>query len=52
MEQRNLGSSGLVVSAVGLGTNNFGGRIDAAATRRVVHKALDLGVTFFDTSDT
>ncbi len=32
--------------------NNFGGRIDYAATRAVVHKALDLGITFFDTSDT
>jgi aryl-alcohol dehydrogenase-like predicted oxidoreductase len=52
VEQRNLGQSGLIVSAVGLGTNNFGGRLDAAATRRVVHKALDLGVTFVDTSDT
>ncbi len=52
MEQRNLGRSGLIVSAVGLGCNNFGGRIDLAATRAVVHKALDLGITFFDTSDT
>ena len=52
MEQRNLGRSGLIVSAVGLGCNNFGGRMDMAATRAVVHKALDLGVTFFDTSDT
>ncbi|HEV8031722.1 MAG TPA: aldo/keto reductase [Stellaceae bacterium] len=52
MEQRNLGRSGLIVSAVGLGCNNFGGRIDEAATRAVVHKALDLGVTFFDTADT
>ena len=52
VEQRNLGRSGLIVSAVGLGCNNFGGRIDYAATRAVVHKALDLGITFFDTSDT
>lgn len=52
MEQRNLGRSGLTVSAVGLGCNNFGGRIDRGATRAVVHKALDLGITFFDTSDT
>ena len=52
MDARNLGKSGLIVSAVGLGTNNFGGRLNAAATRAVVHKALDLGVTFFDTSDT
>ncbi|MGH7093914.1 MAG: aldo/keto reductase, partial [Stellaceae bacterium] len=52
MEQRNLGRSGLLVSAVGLGCNNFGGRSDAAATRAVVHKALDLGITLYDTSDT
>jgi aryl-alcohol dehydrogenase-like predicted oxidoreductase len=52
VEQRNLGKSGLRVSAVGLGCNNFGGRIDFAATKAVVHKALDLGITFFDESDT
>jgi aryl-alcohol dehydrogenase-like predicted oxidoreductase len=52
LEQRNLGRSGLIVSAVGLGCNNFGGRMDMAATRAVVHQALDLGITFFDTSDT
>jgi aryl-alcohol dehydrogenase-like predicted oxidoreductase len=52
LEQRNLGRSGLLVSVVGLGCNNFGGRIDLEATRRVVHKALDLGITFFDESDT
>ena len=51
MEERNLGSSGLRVSAVGLGANNFGGRIDTEATRRVVGKALDLGVTLIDTAD-
>lgn len=51
MEIRNLGQSGLRVSVVGLGCNNFGGRIDHAATRRVVHKALDLGITLFDTAD-
>jgi aryl-alcohol dehydrogenase-like predicted oxidoreductase len=52
VEQRNLGRSGLRVSAIGLGCNNFGGRIDLEATRRVVHKALDLGITLFDESDT
>ena len=36
---------------VGLGCNNFGGRLDAAATARVVHAALDAGITFFDTAD-
>jgi aryl-alcohol dehydrogenase-like predicted oxidoreductase len=52
MEQRNLGKSGLRVSVVGLGCNNFGGRIDFEATKKVVNKALDLGITFFDEADT
>jgi aryl-alcohol dehydrogenase-like predicted oxidoreductase len=51
LEQRNLGRSGLIVSAVGLGCNNFGHRIDLAASRAVVHRALDLGITFFDSAD-
>jgi aryl-alcohol dehydrogenase-like predicted oxidoreductase len=51
MEVRNLGRSGLRVSEIGLGCNNFGGRIDMSATRSVVHKALDLGITLFDTAD-
>jgi aryl-alcohol dehydrogenase-like predicted oxidoreductase len=51
MKQRNLGKSGLKVSLVGLGCNNFGARIDMEKSRKVVHKALDLGITFFDTSD-
>ena len=51
MKQRNLGSSGLLVSLVGLGCNNFGGRIDLEASRKVVHKALDLGITLLDTAD-
>ena len=49
MEQRSLGS--LRVSAVGLGCNNFGSRLDQDATTRVVHAALDAGVNFFDTAD-
>jgi aryl-alcohol dehydrogenase-like predicted oxidoreductase len=52
MQLRNLGRSGLRVSVVGLGCNNFGGRIDLEASRKVVHKALDLGITLFDTADT
>lgn len=52
MKQRSLGKSGLQVSLVGLGCNNFGGRIDLEASRKVVHKALDLGITLFDTADT
>lgn len=51
-ETRKLGHSGLSVPLAGLGTNNFGGRLDAEASRRVIHKALDLGVNFFDTADT
>jgi len=51
MKLRNLGRSGLQVSLVGLGCNNFGGRLDLAATRKVVHRALDLGITLFDTAD-
>jgi aryl-alcohol dehydrogenase-like predicted oxidoreductase len=52
VELRNLGNSGLRVSLVGMGCNNFGGRIDFAAAKAVVHKALDLGITLFDTADT
>jgi len=51
VKQRNLGRSGLLVSLVGLGCNNFGGRIDLEASRKVVHKALDLGITLLDTAD-
>jgi aryl-alcohol dehydrogenase-like predicted oxidoreductase len=52
MNMRSLGRSDLRVSAVGLGCNNFGGRIGLPETRAVVHKALDLGITLFDTADT
>jgi aryl-alcohol dehydrogenase-like predicted oxidoreductase len=51
MKQRSVGKSGLQVSLIGLGCNNFGGRIDLEASRKVVNKALDLGVTLFDTAD-
>jgi aryl-alcohol dehydrogenase-like predicted oxidoreductase len=51
MDHRMLGTSGLLVSAVGLGCNNFGIRCDLEQTRAVVNKALDLGVTLFDTAD-
>lgn len=51
MEYRQLGDSGLTVSAVGLGCNNFGGRIDAEQTEAVVHAAVDAGITLFDTAD-
>jgi aryl-alcohol dehydrogenase-like predicted oxidoreductase len=51
MEYRNLGNSGLKVSVVGLGCNNFGMVIEAEQSRAVVHRALDAGVTLFDTAD-
>jgi aryl-alcohol dehydrogenase-like predicted oxidoreductase len=51
MQIRNLGGSGLRVSAVGLGCNNFGQRTDLEASRKVIHRALDLGITLFDTAD-
>jgi aryl-alcohol dehydrogenase-like predicted oxidoreductase len=51
MKLRNLGKSGLRVSVVGLGCNNFGGRIDLEASKAVIHKALDAGITLFDTAD-
>ncbi|HEX2559859.1 aldo/keto reductase [Phenylobacterium sp.] len=51
MEYRRLGNSGLKVSAVGIGCNNFGMRIDQAATNAVVAAALDTGINFFDTAD-
>ncbi|MFM8894877.1 MAG: aldo/keto reductase, partial [Actinomycetales bacterium] len=51
MTYRNLGDSGLRVSTVGLGCNNFGMRIDEDASRLVIDAALDAGITLFDTSD-
>lgn len=51
MKYRNLGRSGLRVSLIGLGCNNFGGRIGLDATHAVVDKAIDCGITLFDTAD-
>jgi aryl-alcohol dehydrogenase-like predicted oxidoreductase len=51
MQYRRLGSSGLVVSVVGLGCNNFGRRLDVDATRAVVDAAVEVGVTLLDTAD-
>jgi aryl-alcohol dehydrogenase-like predicted oxidoreductase len=51
MEFRRLGMSGLKVSEVGLGCNNFGMRIDQAGTDSVASAAIEAGVTFFDTAD-
>jgi aryl-alcohol dehydrogenase-like predicted oxidoreductase len=51
MEMRRLGNAGPEVSLVGLGTNNFGWRIDLEASRKVIDRALDVGITHFDTAD-
>ena len=51
MKQRNLGKSGLQVSLVGLGCNNFGWKTDLEGARKVVHKAIELGITLLDTAD-
>jgi aryl-alcohol dehydrogenase-like predicted oxidoreductase len=51
MTLRNLGRSGLRVSLIGLGCNNFGQRMDLESSTKVIHKALDAGITLFDTAD-
>jgi aryl-alcohol dehydrogenase-like predicted oxidoreductase len=52
MEYRQLGRSGVKVSAVGIGCNQFGNTVDREGTRAIVQRALELGVNFFDTADT
>lgn len=51
MEYRQLGRSGLQVSCVSLGANNFGDVIDERQSAAVIHKAVDLGVNYVDTSN-
>jgi len=51
MQKRRLGQSTLEVSVIGLGGNNFGGRIDFDAAERVVHGAIELGINLIDTAD-
>ena len=51
MEKRQVGSSGLRVTPVGLGCNNFGWTIDQQASNEVIARALDLGINLFDTAD-
>ena len=51
MQLRHIGRSGLRVTSVGLGCNNFGWKIDQEASNKVVAKALDVGINFFDTAD-
>jgi len=51
MRTRRLGADGPEVTVVGLGCNNFGGRVDLEGTRVVVDASLDAGINFFDTAD-
>ena len=51
MEYRSLGSSGLQVSSIGLGTNQFGGKVDQDGVNQIIDGALDLGINFIDTAD-
>jgi len=51
MRYRSLGKSGLMVSVVGLGCNNFGRRLDVAQTSKVVDAAIDVGITLLDTAE-
>lgn len=51
MEMRRLGTSGLQVSAIGLGGNTFGATVDGDEAVRVIQAALDAGITFVDTAD-
>ncbi len=51
MKGRRLGNAGAQASEIGLGCNSFGSRIDLDTSRKVIHTALDLGITLFDTAD-
>ena len=51
MEYRNLGKAGVKVSAIGIGCNQFGAKVDQDGTKAIVQRALDLGINFFDTAD-
>lgn len=51
MEYRQLGNSGLRVSVIGMGTNQFGGKVDQAGVNAIIGAALDLGVNLIDTAD-
>ncbi len=51
MEYRQLGTSGLRVSAIGLGCNTFGNEVDAPTAATIIDQAIELGVTYFDTAD-
>ncbi len=51
MQYRQLGTSGVRVSAIGLGTNRFGGKVDQAGVNQIIAGAIDAGINFIDTAD-
>jgi aryl-alcohol dehydrogenase-like predicted oxidoreductase len=51
MQYRQLGSAGVRVSAIGLGTNQFGGKVDQAGVNEIIDGAIDLGINLIDTAD-
>jgi aryl-alcohol dehydrogenase-like predicted oxidoreductase len=51
VEYRQLGKSGLRVSAIGLGTNQFGGKVDQEGVNSIIDAAIDLGINLIDTAD-
>jgi len=51
VQYRRLGHSGLQVSTIGLGTNQFGGKVDQAGVSRIIETAIDLGINLIDTAD-
>jgi aryl-alcohol dehydrogenase-like predicted oxidoreductase len=51
MQYRQLGKSGLKVSAIGLGTNQFGGKVDLSEAKKIIDAAIDTGINFIDTAD-
>ena len=51
MQYRQLGRSGVRVSAIGIGTNQFGGKVDQGGVTEIVAGAIDQGINFFDTAD-
>ena len=51
MEYRRLGLAGAKVSVIGLGTNQFGGKVDQAAVNEIIDAALDMGINFIDTAN-
>ncbi|WP_289141251.1 aldo/keto reductase [uncultured Brevibacillus sp.] len=51
MKYYRLGSSGLKISALGLGTNSFGGRADEQTSTAIIHTAIENGITFIDTAN-